>query len=103
MKKCIYICKKRIMTTTQLSEELANQIKLLSGHTDLMKKVLDYIKGLTANIAPTKEESESERTKKFLDSVCGKWEDDRTTDEIMADIYSARKNKEDDELVNLFE
>ena len=91
------------MTTTQLSEELANQIKLLSGHTDLMKKVLDYIKGLTANIAPTKEESESERTKKFLDSVCGKWEDDRTTDEIMADIYSARKNKEDDELVNLFE
>lgn len=90
------------MTTMQLNAEIANQLKLISGNADLMGKVLAYMKGLTAHIAPTKKESESERTRKFLDSVCGKWEDDRSADEIIADIYAARDNKDDDELVNIF-
>ena len=71
-----------MMTTMQLNAELANQIKLLSGNTDLMKKALDYMKSLTVNMTPAKQANESERTKVFLDSVCGKWEDSRTTDEI---------------------
>ena len=71
-----------MMTTKQLNAELANQIKLLSGNTDLMKKALDYMKSLTVNMTPAKQANESERTKVFLDSVCGKWEDSRTTDEI---------------------
>ena len=66
----------------QLNAELANQIKLLSGNTDLMKKALDCMKSLTVNMTPAKQANESERTKVFLDSVCGKWEDSRTTDEI---------------------
>ena len=71
-----------MMTTMQLNAELANQIRLLSGNTDLMKKALDYMKSLTVNMTPAKQANESERTKVFLDSVCGKWEDSRTTDEI---------------------
>ena len=95
--------KKYMMTTIQLNAELANQIKLLSGNTDLMKKALDYMKSLTVHMTPAKQANESERTKAFLDSVCGKWEDNRTADEIIADIYAARKNKDDNQLANLFD
>lgn len=87
----------------QLNAELANQIKLLSGNTDLMKKALDYMKSLTVHMTPAKQANESERTKEFLDSVCGKWEDNRTADEIIADIYAARNDKDDNQLVNLFD
>ena len=92
-----------MMTTKQLNAELANQIKLLSGNTDLMKKALDYMKSLTVHMTPVKQANESERTKAFLDSVCGKWEDNRTADEIIADIYAARKNKDDNQLANRFD
>lgn len=95
--------KKYMMTTIQLNAELANQIKLLSGNTDLMKKALDYMKSLTVHMTPAKQANESERTKAFLDRVCGKWEDSRTADEIIADIYAARKNKDDNQLANLFD
>lgn len=40
-----------------------------------MKKALDYMKSLTVHMSPAKQANESERTKAFLDSVCGKWED----------------------------
>lgn len=89
------------MTTMQLNAEIANQLKLISGNTDMMKKVLEYIKSLTAHIAPSKKESEYEKTKKFIDSFAGKWEDDRTAEEMIADIYSARKSKNDDELIKI--
>lgn len=54
-----------MMTTMQLNAELANQIKLLSGNTDLMKKALDYMKSLTVHMTPVKQANESERTKAF--------------------------------------
>lgn len=95
--------KKYMMTTMQLNAELANQLKLLYGNTDLMKKALDYMKSLTVHMTPAKQANESERTKAFLDSVCDKWEDNRTADVIIADIYAARKNKNDDQLANLFD
>lgn len=64
------------MTTIQLNAEIANELKLISGNTDMMKKVLAYIKSPTSNIAPAKKESEYEKTMKFIESFAGKWEDD---------------------------
>ncbi len=90
------------MTTIQLSSEISNQLRLISDNSDLMLKVLKYVKGLTAHVTPSRKESESERTRKFLDGVCGKWEDDRSTDEIIADIHAARRNKNDDKILNIF-
>lgn len=89
------------MTTTQLNAELAKQIKLISGDKDLMKKVLDYIKGLTAHTATPKKESEAEQTRKFIDSFAGKWKDNRSAEEMIADIYTSRKSKYYNELIKI--
>lgn len=89
------------MTTAQLNAELANQIKLISGDTDLMKKVLDYIKSLTPHLSSSKKESEYEKTKKYIDSFAGKWIDDRSEDEMIASIYASRKDKNYDELIKI--
>lgn len=42
------------MTTLQLDHEIARQLRLISGNVDLNKKVLDYLKGLTAQLKPVK-------------------------------------------------
>lgn len=68
-----------------------------------MGKALDYMKSLTVHMSPAKQANESERTKAFLDSVCGKRVDNRTANETIADIYAARKNKDDNQLANLFD
>lgn len=97
----LYLHLQNINDIIQLNAELANQIKLISGNTDLMKKALDYIKSLNAHLAPSKKESESERTKKFIDSFAGKWIDKRSADEMISDIYASRKNKDYDELIKI--
>lgn len=89
------------MTTMQLNAEIANQLKLISGNTDLLKKALEYIKSLAAHVTPSKSEDEYTRTKRFIDSFAGKWEDSRSADEMVADIYASRKSKDCDELINI--
>ena len=37
------------MTTLQIDNELASQLRLISANNDLKKKVLDYIKNLTGH------------------------------------------------------
>ena len=65
------------MTTMQLNAEIANQLRLISGDKDLMRKALEYLKSLTASLTPTtKQMTETEKTKAWLDSFAGKWEDD---------------------------
>ncbi|MGN1254189.1 MAG: hypothetical protein ACI4T9_06335 [Prevotella sp.] len=86
----------------QLNTELANQIRLISGNQDLMKKALEYLKGLTAQLSPTaKKVNETEKTKKWLDSFVGKWEDDNTPGEMVAEIYNSRKSNSQEDLIDI--
>lgn len=47
--------------------------------------------------------AERERTMKFLNSVCGKWEDDKDADEMVREIYGSRENKDFGEIEKLFD
>lgn len=42
------------MTTLQIDNELASQLRLISANNDLKKKVLDYIKNLTGHAKEAK-------------------------------------------------
>ena len=48
------------------------------------------------------EVSEKERDALFLASVSGKWEDSRSADEMVKDIYASRTERDDAELVSAF-
>lgn len=90
------------MTTMQLNAEIANQLRLISGNKDLMRKALEYLKSLTASLTPTtKQMTETEKTKAWLDSFAGKWEDDKTAEEMIADIYNSRKSSNNEDLVKI--
>lgn len=45
---------------------------------------------------------EQAKTEKFLNEVCGKWEDDKDADEMVRDIYESRMNKDYTELEKIF-
>lgn len=87
----------------QLNAEIATQLDLISGNTDLLRKVLAYLRALTVRVKPLNEDEERDRTKRFIDSFAGKWEDDRTADKMVADIYASRKNHADDELIRILD
>lgn len=91
------------MTTMQINTEIVNLLKLISGNKVLMKKVLQYIRELVGQNVTIEEESEYDKTKNFIDSFAGKWEDDNTADEMIADIYSARKSNNGDELLKILD
>lgn len=91
------------MTAIQLSAEIANQLKVINGNTDLMKKALDYLKSLSAQIKPSQKADEHERTKKFIESFAGKWQDERSEDKMVADIYAARKNHDSSDLIKILD
>lgn len=85
----------------QLNAEIASQLKLISGNTDLMRKVLVYVKSLTAPAISSQKEDETERTRKYIKSFVGKWIDNRSADEMVDDIYAARKSKNEECLMNI--
>lgn len=84
-------------------DEIVKQLRLLSGNTELKNKALAYLKGLTSQSKLGSKADEQVRTKSFLDDVAGKWTDNRSADEIINDIYSSRKNKDDEETTKLFD
>lgn len=79
---------------------MASQLQLISGNSNLKKKVLDYIKSLTVQLKPAKKESKQERTNKWIEGFAGKWEDSRPADEMIADIYASRESSYD-EMINI--
>ena len=54
------------------------------------------------NSSTDDEVSEKERDALFLASVSGKWEDSRSADEMVKDIYASRTERDDAELVSAF-
>lgn len=45
---------------------------------------------------------ERAKTEKFLEQICGKWEDDKDADEMVRDIYESRVNKDFSEMERIF-
>ena len=67
----------------------------------MLESLSRYIKMLL-NSSTDDEVSEKERDALFLASVSGKWEDSRSADEMVKDIYASRTEREDAELVSAF-
>jgi len=67
----------------------------------MLESLSRYIKMLL-NSSTDDEVSEKERDALFLASVSGKWEDSRSADEMVKDIYASRTERDDAELVSAF-
>lgn len=90
------------MTTLQLNKELAQQMGLISGNNELMRKVLDYVKSLTRQLkqTDTKREVKSDGlihidptiplpSDKFVGMVSSSREDDeKALEEYLAEKYN---------------
>lgn len=50
-----------------------------------------------------KSETERERTKRFLTSVCGTWDDDKDVDEMVREIYESRVDKKSVDIEKMFD
>lgn len=68
-----------------LTDKLSSQLKVKEAKEMVDEKVWERAK-----------------TEKFLNEVCGKWEDDKDADEMVRDIYESRVNKDYTELENIF-
>lgn len=67
----------------------------------MLEALSRYIKLLLESDSD-EEVSEKERDALFLASVSGKWEDSRTADEMVNDIYASRTVRDDADLVSAF-
>jgi len=67
----------------------------------MLESLSRYIK-ILLNSSTDDEVSEKERDALFLASVSGKWEDSRSADEMVKDIYASRTERDDAELVSAF-
>lgn len=75
-------------TKTKQEEEILKEIRYLPE--TVQKKMLKLIHFFRSEIIIS-ESSEENATEEFL-SVCGTWEDKRSIDEQINDIYSSRKS-----------
>jgi len=75
-------------TKTKQEEEILKEIRDLPE--TVQKKMLKLIHFFRSEIIIS-ESSEEKATEEFL-SVCGTWEDKRSIDEQINDIYSSRKS-----------
>lgn len=71
------------MTALELNAEINRAMGEIANDETLLAKVLKYVKGL----APAKKTKEDAG---WATRFVGAWEDDRTSDEIVDDIRSAR-------------
>ena len=78
------------MTTLQLDHEIARQLGLISGNVDLKKKVLDYLKELTAQLKPVKKENKYEMADNILRQLDGCWAGEADADEMEKAILEVR-------------
>ena len=60
----------------------------------LAEKLSLQLKGKDTKVVADGKAMERAKTEKFLNEVCGKWEDDRDADKMVSDIYESRVNKD---------
>jgi len=87
------------MSALELRNVISNDISTMP--VPMLESLSRYIKMLL-NSSSDDEVSEKERDALFLASVSGKWEDSRSADEMVKDIYASRTERDDAELVSAF-
>ena len=91
--------KRRSMSALELRNVISKDISTMP--VPMLESLSRYIKMLL-NSSTDDEVSEKERDALFLASVSGKWEDSRSADEMVKDIYASRTERDDAELVSAF-
>jgi hypothetical protein len=87
------------MSALELRNVISKDISTMP--VPMLESLSRYIKMLL-NSSNDDEVSEKERDALFLASVSGKWEDSRSADEMVKDIYASRTERDDAELVSAF-
>ena len=87
------------MSALELRNVISKDISTMP--VPMLESLSRYIKMLL-NSSTDDEVSEKERDALFLASVSGKWEDSRSADVMVKDIYASRTEREDAELVSAF-
>ena len=87
------------MSALELRNVISKDISTMP--VPMLESLSRYIKMLL-NSSTDGEVSEKERDALFLASVSGKWEDSRSADEMVKDIYASRTERDDAELVSAF-
>jgi hypothetical protein len=87
------------MSALELRNVISKDISTMP--VPMLESLSRYIKMLL-NSSNDDEVSEKERDALFLASVSGKWEDSRSADEMVKDIYAIRTERDDAELVSAF-
>ena len=87
------------MSALELRDVISKDISTMP--VPMLESLSRYIKMLL-NSSTDDEVSEKERDALFLASVSGKWEDSRSADEMVKDIYASRTERDDAELVSAF-
>lgn len=82
--------------------EIAKKILAIDS-ISLINAVKIRLADLLADKKVEDKKKEHEKTEKLLALISGKWIDDKTADEMVADIYSNRKNKDMAEITKLFD
>jgi hypothetical protein len=87
------------MSALELRNVISKDISTMP--VPMLESLSRYIKMLL-NSSTDDEVSEKEHDALFLASVSGKWEDSRSADEMVKDIYASRTERDDAELVSAF-
>lgn len=87
------------MSALELRNVISKDISTMP--VPMLESLSRYIKMLL-NSSTDDDVSEKERDALFLASVSGKWEDSRSADEMVKDIYASRTERDDAELVSAF-
>ena len=87
------------MSALELRNVISKDISTMP--VPMLESLSRYIK-ILLNSSTDDEVSEKERDALFLASVSGKWEDSRSADEMVKDIYASRTERHDAELVSAF-
>ncbi|MBQ9172794.1 MAG: hypothetical protein IJ161_03560 [Bacteroidales bacterium] len=87
------------MSALELRAIISKDISTMT--VPMLESLSRYIKLLLQSTSD-EEVSEKERDALFLASISGKWEDSRSADKLVNDIYSSRTVRDDAELVSSF-
>ena len=87
------------MSALELRNVISKDISTMP--VPMLESLSRYIKMLL-NSSTDDEVSEKERDALFLASVSGKWEDSRSADVMVKDIYASRTERDDAEFVSAF-
>ena len=82
--------------------EIARQILSINS-VSLINVIKTRLADLFVDKVHQEKELECQKTERLLNMIGGKWVDDKSADEMLADIYASRKQKDNATITQLFE